>query len=115
VSGVRHALVHLPTTHLSHADFEESRKAFGEYGSTSGITARVRYDNEKAQTMSFDRSTDNKGAFFGQPIGAIRKMMQHKKLAFEYSVFQGRKRELIFDLRGLPQAVRPLQKACRWQ
>lgn len=88
---------------------------FGEYGSTTGITARTRYDLERAQTLKFDRSTDNQGAFFPKPIAAIRQMLKHDKLAFEYSGFQSGKHELIFDLHGLAEAVQPLQAACRWQ
>ena len=84
---------------------------------TDGATVTLRFDNEKAMQFHLARSTTGDILFFdqsGQSIDLIKKMLQRSTLLFQFVPFHSAPQMTTFDLRGLPEAVKPLRRNCQW-
>lgn len=84
------------------------------YGETESSTVTIRLDKEKASQQTMSQSTDNKALFFRRPIKQIKSMMEHDTLLFQFIPFNSSPATTTFDLRGLPEAIKPLREACKW-
>ena len=87
-----------------------------EYGS-DGTTVTLRLDDNKAMQLTTSRSTSGDMLFFdpsGPSIELIKKMMQRTTLLFQFVPFHSSPVMTTFDLRGLPEAIKPLRAHCRW-
>ena len=77
----------------------------------------VRLDREKARTFQTSASTDNQALGLwsgGQAIPFIRSMLDNSTMLVRMTPFSDSPVEMEFDIRGLAEAARPLQKACGW-
>jgi len=84
---------------------------------TDGATVTLRFDNEKAAQFQTIKSTTGDMLFFeqsGQSIDLIKKMLQRSTLLFHFVPFHSAPQMTTFDLRGLPEAIKPLRKNCQW-
>jgi len=82
-------------------------------GSTSVIT---RIGNNPAQNISWNLSTNNMATFFaGSPIAFIKVLMNSDKLVAQVTPYNENSVTAIFDIRGLSEAIRPLQTTCGWK
>jgi type VI secretion system protein VasI len=84
-----------------------------EYGMTDSATTRIRFDNEQARTVTMGISTDGEALFLGKSI-TVETLMQHDEMVFGFTPFNSSPVETTFDLRGLSEAIKPLQGACNW-
>jgi type VI secretion system protein VasI len=84
-----------------------------ESGNLDGATIRYRFDKEPAQTENADKSTDGTGLFFTDPNQVIDSMLKHEELVFGFTPFGVPPVEMTFDLRGLSEAIKPLNEACK--
>ncbi len=85
-----------------------------EYGNTSGATVTVRFDKNPAQELNTSQSTDGEALFFEEPKGMIRTLLLHQVMLFRFTPFNSAPQETSFTLRGLAQAIKPLETACGW-
>jgi hypothetical protein len=84
-----------------------------ESGLYNQSTIRVRFDSQEAASLISDHSTDGKGLFFHDPQTIIDQMLQHEKMVFGFTPFNSNPVETSFDLRGLNEAIKPLQDSCK--
>jgi len=75
----------------------------------------TRFDQEKANTKTWNLSTDNNAVFVkGSYIEFAKKIMKHDKLLLQITPFNQNPVMATFDIRGLSEAIKPLKKACHW-
>jgi type VI secretion system protein VasI len=87
-----------------------------EYG-VEGTSVTLRFDGERAMHFLTARSTTGDMLFFdlsGPSIELIKRMMQRSTLLFQFVPFRSSPVMTTFDLRGLPEAIKPLRASCRW-
>ncbi|MDM8525031.1 type VI secretion system-associated protein TagO [Desulfococcaceae bacterium HSG8] len=89
---------------------------FDIFLSTRPVAVTTRLDKSKARTAEWSVSTDYKAAFVpGSNVKFIRNLMKHDKLLVQVTPHGQNSKTTTFDLRGLEEAVKPLQKACNWK
>jgi type VI secretion system protein VasI len=84
-----------------------------ESGNLDGATVRYRFDKEPAQTENAGQSTDGNALFFEDSQTVITTMLKHEKLVFGFTPYGVPPVEMTFDLRGLSEAIKPLNEACK--
>lgn len=98
---------------------EDKTSAFINVGAYLGMgETRVltRLDKNKARKSTWSLSTDYKAMFVpGGDVKWIRKLMKHDTLLVEVTPYGESPVTMEFDLAGLPEAIKPLQKACHWK
>jgi ribosomal protein L37E len=80
-----------------------------------GNDARVltRVGSENTVTRQWSLSTDKRASFYpGSPIRFIKKMTKNDTLVVQATPHNGSPIAATFDIRGLENALKPLQKAC---
>ena len=80
-------------------------------------TVDFRIDTGKADKVRMQASTDNKALGLwsgGTAIPFAKKLMDGGKVVFRATPFNESPVEFAFDLAGLPVAIEPLRKACKW-
>jgi len=75
-------------------------------------TARIRFDQDEAQTISMSGSTDGDSLFFPDPNQALQQILSHEILLFGFTPFNANPVETKFDLRGVNEVIKPLKEAC---
>ncbi|WP_226102649.1 type VI secretion system-associated protein TagO [Dickeya oryzae] len=74
-----------------------------------------RLDKQKAVTMPWTISTNTKAVFYrGQNVDFIKKLSNSNNLFVQITPYGENSVSTTFDLKGLSEAIKPLQKACRW-
>lgn len=82
-------------------------------GETSVIT---RVGNANAEQKMWSLSTNNTGTFYpGSPIAFIKSLMSADKLVAQVTPYNKSPVTAIFDIRGLTEAIKPLQETCGWK
>lgn len=81
--------------------------------STQVIT---RIGNNPAQNISWNLSTNNMSTFYlGSPIAFIKSLMSADNLVAQVTPYNESPVTAIFDIRGLAEAIKPLQETCGWK
>ena len=76
----------------------------------------TRIGNAPAQQRSWSLSSDNTATFFPEaPIAFIKSLMSADKLVAQVTPYNENPVTAIFDIRGLSEAIKPLQETCRWK
>jgi type VI secretion system protein VasI len=77
-------------------------------------TIRLRFDSDPALTVKMNHSTDDEALFFQQEYlqSVVDAILTHEIMLFEFTPFNASPDNTTFDLRGVNEAVKPLQKAC---
>lgn len=81
------------------------------------MSLRYRLGNEKAQTVTWDVSTDFNSVGLWRGAGAIpfiKRLLKHKKAVFEIQPYSDSVYTFEFKLDGLEKHLPKLQKACGW-
>ncbi len=79
-------------------------------------TMLYRLDKQKAVKRSWSISTDTKAVFYsGKNIDFIKGLMKADNMFVQITPYNESPVTTSFDLRGLSEAVKPLQKACGWK
>lgn len=81
----------------------------------SRATATVRFDAAAAAEVRFSKSTDGEALFWPGPQDAIRQMAAAEKLVFRFTPFNSSPVVTSFTLRGLRNAIIPLETASGWR
>ncbi len=76
--------------------------------------ARIRFDKNAPQDLIMNKSSSGDALFFNNPRSWIEGMLIYDTMVFQFKPFQSAVAEAIFDLRGLKNAIGPLQEACDW-
>lgn len=75
-----------------------------------------RLDKQKAVTRTWSISTDTKAVFYnGRTIDFIKSLMSAEKMYAQITPYNENSAAVTFDLKGLSEAIKPLQKACSWK
>ncbi|KFD04515.1 hypothetical protein GRAQ_02334 [Rahnella aquatilis CIP 78.65 = ATCC 33071] len=76
-----------------------------------------RIDKKKALKNAWNNSTDNEAAFYpsSKVIPLVKELSGAQKLYSQVTPYSSSPVEAIFSLNGLSEAMKPLQKACKWQ
>ena len=80
-------------------------------------TVDYRIDAKKADKVRMQSSTDNKALGLwsgGSAIPFAKVLMDGQKVVFRATPFNESPVQFSFDLIGLPVAIEPLRKACKW-
>lgn len=85
-----------------------------ESGNSGAATVLLRFDKEKAMEENFTRSTDDKALFFPDPIHFITKMLENKKMLFQFTPAASSLATTTFNLSGLGEELGDLRRACHW-
>jgi len=96
---------------------EKKTEAFINWGVYLGIdetNVLVRLDGGKASQSSWSISTDYEATFVPGGAGFIKRMMGHEKMLARVTPYSESSATVTFDIAGLSEAVKPLQKACKW-
>ncbi len=78
-------------------------------------SARLRFDKAEAQTLKMVRAVADDALFFRQPIEIVRTMINHDQMLFGFTSADSELLMATFDLRGLSEALSPLQEKCAWE
>ena len=78
-------------------------------------SARLRFDKTEAQTIKMLRAVADDALFFRQPIEIVRTMTNHDQMLFGFTSVDSELLMATFDLRGLSEALPPLQEECAWE
>lgn len=82
-------------------------------GSEAHVLTRVGKD--KAVSKKWVLSTDSQGTFYpGNSIPFIKTLMEVDKLVAQITPYSESPMTVIFDVRGLKEAIKPLQETCGW-
>lgn len=74
-----------------------------------------RIDKQKAKTEIWNISNDNKSVFYrGNVLEFIKSLRQANVLLAQITPFNENTINVTFDLAGLPEVLKPLQKECGW-
>lgn len=73
---------------------------------------RLKWDNGSIETLDLIADSDRKIVIFPNPSAALWRMVHSKKLAIQFTPFQGNTQDTWFDLRGLPSALKQLKGKC---
>jgi type VI secretion system protein VasI len=82
-------------------------------GVSDTVSIRYRFDQGSALPGQADKSTDGEALFFQAPQEFIERMLEHERLVFGFTPFGAPPAEMTFDLRGLSEAIAPLNEACK--
>lgn len=75
-----------------------------------------RLDKQKAVERTWSISTDTKAVFYsGKNIDFIKTLSKAEKMFARITPYNESSVSVTFDLTGLSDAVKPLQKACGWK
>lgn len=75
-----------------------------------------RLDKQKAVEKEWSISTDTKAVFYkGSDIGFIKSLAKADKMFTRITPYNEAPVSATFDLKGLSDAMKPLQKACGWK
>lgn len=80
-------------------------------------TVDYRIDSGKSGKVRMQSSTDNKALGLwsgGTAIPFATKLLKGAKIVLRATPFNESPQEVTFDLTGLPTAVEPLRKSCKW-
>lgn len=80
-------------------------------------TVDFRIDDKKADKLRMLSSTDNKALGLwsgGSAIPFAKRLIAGSKVVFRVTPFNQSPVEVTFDLKGLDEAIKPLQQACNW-
>ena len=78
-------------------------------------SARLRFDKAEAQTLKMVRAVADDALFFRQPLEIVRTMINHDQMLFGFTSVDSELLMATFDLRGLSEALSPLQEECAWE
>jgi hypothetical protein len=76
------------------------------------IDVLVRFGDEAPYQLTMSKSTDGSALFFRNTRDIINQMLQYERIVIEYTPYNVRAVEAVFDLRGLADVVQPLLDAC---
>jgi type VI secretion system protein VasI len=77
----------------------------------------IRIDDEPAETSQWDISTNYEavGRWRGaSAIPLIKRMLRKGRLIARITPYGENPETVVFDIRGLEEAVKPLRDACSW-
>ncbi|OON38450.1 type VI secretion protein [Izhakiella australiensis] len=75
-----------------------------------------RLDKQKAKTKRWDISSDTKAIFYrGNVIEFVKSLSQANVMFTQITPYNESPVNATFDLAGLSEALKPLQKACGWK
>jgi type VI secretion system protein VasI len=89
--------------------------SFDVYLGIDQTTLLVRLDAEEAKRSTWSIATNNKAIFAPNTVGFVRELMKHDKLLVQVVPYGEGAVMTTFDLRGLTEAIKPLQVACGWE
>ena len=84
-----------------------------EHGLYNQSTVRIRFDSQEASSLIAKHSTDGEALFFQDSQTIIDQMLQYEMMVFGFTPFNSNPVETSFNLRGLNEAIKPLQEACK--
>jgi hypothetical protein len=84
-----------------------------ESGNLDGATVRTRFDKAPATSENTGQSTSNDSLFFLNADATINDLLKHDQMVFGFTPFSSAPVEATFDLRGLSEAIKPLNEACK--
>lgn len=83
-------------------------------GSKAFVTTRI--GSEQAKKQEWSLSTNSKATFYsGNDITFIRKLLAADKFVAQVTPYNESPITAVFDVRGLSEAIKPLQDACGWE
>jgi type VI secretion system protein VasI len=85
-----------------------------DYGDYHHATVRLRFDQDKARSVRFSKSTDGEALFAPNAIPLIKEMMKHQTMAFEFTPYNSGPVTVNFDVSGLDKNIAQLRKSCNW-
>ena len=97
---------------------ENATNVFIDFGVYLGIDETVlmtRLDAEEAQWTKWNISTNHQAVFSPEYVATAREFMHHSKLLVQVTPYGENAVMTSFDLRGIDEAIKPLQEACSWK
>ena len=92
----------------------EAYMSWGSYlGDEAQVTVRV--GSGEAKTKRWDVSTDHTGTFYhGDMVAFIRELVAADRFVAQVTPYNESPITAVFELTGLPTAVKPLREDCGW-
>jgi type VI secretion system protein VasI len=89
---------------------------WSDYLGMDSANVLTRIGNAPAQRRSWHISSNNTATFFPEtPISFIKSLMSADKLVVQVTPYSENPVTAIFDVRGLSEAIKPLQETCGWK
>lgn len=85
-----------------------------DYGEPHHSTIRLRFDQAKAISSRFSKSTDGEALFAPNAISLIREMLTDQTMIFEFSPYNSGRATASFQISGIETKIGELRKACQW-
>lgn len=86
-----------------------------ERGKISSATATLRFDDGEPESFPMPQSTDGEALFFNDPERVVRRLARTDRLVFRHTPFNSNPATVTFDLRGLTEAIVPLEDVSGWR
>jgi hypothetical protein len=83
-----------------------------EYGADDTVSARIRFNTDSPSVITMDESTSGEAAFFRNPEGIMRQMLNANSLLFGFTPYNAGPADTEFDLTGLRQALDASGQTC---
>lgn len=92
----------------------EAYIAWNDYlGSEADVTTRI--GDQQAHTRRWSISTNNESTFFpGNDISFIKNLIESNKFVAQVTPYDESPVTAVFDIKGLPKAIKPLRETCHW-
>jgi len=89
---------------------------WSDYLGLDSTNVLTRIGNAPAQQRYWSLSSDNTATFFPEaPITFIKSLMGADKFVAQVTPYNENPVTAIFDIRGLSEAIKPLQETCGWK
>jgi|TARA_B100001971_G_scaffold18505_1_gene14422 type VI secretion system protein VasI len=83
-------------------------------GSEARVTTRI--GSSKAQSSYWSLSTDSQATFYqDNRIAFVKQLMRADKFVAQVTPYNESPVTAVFDIRGLSEAIKPLQETCGWE
>lgn len=81
----------------------------------SDVTVTTRIGDQAAVTKKWNISTDKQTSFHPRSsINLVKSLTEHQRYVAQVTPYNDSPITAIFDLTGLPAAIKPLREACKW-
>lgn len=98
-----------------HDNVTDMYVVWGSYLGRDGIRTTFRLDKEKAQTSSWQISTDSQATFFPRPVVPfLKKMTDSTSFVVSVTPYNENPITAVFDTTGAAEALADIRKGCSW-
>lgn len=79
---------------------------------TESASVRIRFNKFPPTTLLMNTSTSKEAYFFSDPRSILRQILTASRMVLSYTPMNANSAELIFDLNGITEVIKPVKALC---